>query len=283
MVLGLVAFFAVTVKNVSADDASTTASVTNVAPVSSDIKINGTDSSITLTENTTTNVVVTATVSDNNGYADISSVTAKLFKTSTGAGADDNPLNHYTLAGDANCIPSAGSGLTETYTCTFAVQYYADAAEWSAEVTPSDADGAGTAGTNDTIEMATLTALNVSSPIAYGSLALNGITADTTAFDTTVTNTGNKASIGVQVKSGAATAMTCTNAGTIPVGNEKYDDVSTTVYASKIALTASDVTVADVAAVKGAAGNTDTIGWGLQMPASGVDGSCTGTVVFTAL
>jgi hypothetical protein len=133
--------------------------------------------------------------------------------------------------------------------------------------------------------MATLTALNVSTPITYGVLALGGITADTTAFDTIVTNTGNDASIGVQVKSGVATAMTCTT-GTIPVGNEKYDDVSTTVYASKIALTAGNVTVADVAAAKttdGATGNTDTVGWGLQMPATGVDGSCTGTVVFTAI
>jgi hypothetical protein len=124
--------------------------------------------------------------------------------------------------------------------------------------------------------------LNVTTSITYGELALNGITGDTTDFDTTVTNTGNKASIGTQVKSGAATAMACT-IGTIPVGNEKYDDVSTTAYASKIALTAGDVTVADVAAAKGASSNTDTVGWGLQMPETGVDGSCTGTVVFTAI
>lgn len=273
-----------------ADNATSTASVTNALPVSSSVSIDAGAGSVTLTEATTTNVVVTATVTDNNGYADITSVTAKLFKTLTTAAAGDDPLNHYTKSGDANCVPSAGSGLTETYTCTFAVQYYADATDagaysadtWSAEVTPSDSDGAGTAGSNDTIEMATTAALNVSSPIAFGALALGGITADTTAFDSTVTNTGNQATIGAQVNSSAATAMTCTT-GTIPVGNEKYDATSTTAFASKTALTASAVTATGVSAAKGAAGNTDTLGWGLEMPTTGVDGSCTGTVVFTAI
>jgi len=116
-------------------------------------------------------------------------------------------------------------------------------------------------------------------------LALGATTANTTAFDTVVINTGNKSTIGVQVKSGAATAMTCT-VGSIPVGNEKYHANSTTAYESKTALSDVDTTVDDVSAAKttdGISGNTDTIGWGLQMPSSGVSGSCAGTVVFTAI
>ena len=272
--------------------ADSTASVINVAPVSSAVAI--TENTIILTEATHTHVAVTATVTDNNGCADITGVTAKLFRTGVTNGADCTPTNlidcyepvAMTIVADSCGV---APDITADYTGDIEVQYYADATDagtyaddtWSVHVIPSDA-GAGTAGTDDTAEMATLTALNVSTTISYGALALNGITGDTTSYDTTVTNTGNKASIGVQVKSGAATAMTCT-VGTIPVGNEKYHATSTTAYASKTALTALDVAVANVAAAKGAAGNTDTIGWGLQMPATGVDGSCTGTVVFTAI
>ena len=255
-------------------------------PVSSDVAI--TLTAIDLTEATHTHVAVTATVTDVDG-CDGLSATAKLFRTNVANGAGCTPTNFIDCYEPVAMTQDSCSDGVAAYKGDIEVQYYADATDagtystdtWSVHVIPSDA-GAGTAGTDDTAEMATLLALNVSTPIAYGALALGGITADTTAFDTTVTNTGNQASIGTQVKSGAATAMTCT-VGTIPVGNEKYDDVSTTVYASKIALTAGDVTVADVAATKGASSNTDTVGWGLQMPATGVDGSCAGTVVFTAL
>lgn len=270
---------------VLADDAATSATVTNAPPVSSAVLIIG--DTLTLTEATTTNVVVTATVTDNNGFADITSVQAKLFRTDVTSSASGDPLNHYT---SACTVVETGSGLSQNYTCTFAVQYYADATDagaysedtWSAEVTPSDADGAGTAGTNDTAEMATTVALDVTIAIAYGEMALAATTPDTTAFDTIVTNTGNQASIGAQVNSGADTAMACA-IGSIPVGNEKYHAVSTTAFASKTALTDTAATVSDVAATKGASGNTDTIGWGLQMPADGVSGACSGSVVFTAV
>jgi hypothetical protein len=271
--------------------ADSTASITNVAPVSSAVAI--TEDTITLTEATHTHVAVTATVTDANGCAGITGVTAKLFRTGVTNGADCTAPDLNNCYTPVAMTTSDCSGTTAHYTGDVQVQYYAEPTDagtyaadtWSVHVIPSDAAGPGTAGTDDTAEMATLTALNVSSPIAYGELAYDAITVDTTAFDTTVTNTGNDASIEVQVKSGAATAMACT-AGTIPVGNEKYDDDSTTVYASKIALTAGDVTVADVAAAKttnGTSGNTDTVGWGLQMPATGVSGTCAGTVVFTAI
>jgi len=273
--------------------AVTGATVTNSLPVSSAVDI--TLTAIDLTEATHTHVAVTATVTDNNSCEQITGVTAKLYRTDLTSNCTAPDLNNclspvaMTIVESGNTCTPGGTDLSADYTASIEVLYYADPTDdnvlgptWSVHVIPSDAGGAGTAGTDDTAEMNTLTALNVSTPIAYGPLALSGVTADTTDYDTTVTNTGNKATIGVQVKSGAATAMTCT-IGTIPVGNEKYDDVSTTAYASKIALTAGDVTVADVSAAKGVSSNTDTVGWGLQMPASGVSGTCAGTVVFTAI
>ena len=277
------------------NSASSTASVTNVAPVSSDVDI--TLTAIDLTEATHTHVAVTATVTDNNSCEEITGVTAKLFRTNVADGAAcTTNLNNCYAAVAMTIVPDScttgGTDLSADYTGDIEVQYYADPTDdnvlgptWSLHVIPSDAGGAGTAGTDDTAEMNTLTALNVSTTIAYGPLALDATTTDTTDYDTTVTNTGNNATIGVQVKSGAATAMACA-IGTIPVGNEKYDDISTTAYADKIALTAGPVTVADVSAAKttdGSTGNTDTVGWGLHMPANGVAGDCAGTVVFTAI
>ena len=267
-------------------DGDTISEPTCAVPVSSDVKINGTDESITLTEGVPTDVTVTATITDNNGCGEITGATAKLFRTSMTATCATDPSNCYAPVA---MTTSDCSGTVAHYTGTIQVQYYADPTDagpyaadtWSAHVIPYDGRGAGTAADN-TIEMATLTALTVSSSIAYGGLALGGVTPDTTAYDTIVTNTGNQTTIGVQVKSGNETAMVCTT-GTIPVGNEKYDAVSTAPYASKTALTVSPVTVAGVSVPKGASGNTATIGWGLQMPAHGVGGSCSGKVVFTAI
>jgi hypothetical protein len=264
--------------------AQTEADANNVIPVASGVVINS-SSAIDLTEGSTTSVAITATVTDNNGCEDVDSVSVKFYKTSDGATGVDNNNYRYTKAATVvggTCTPG-GSDLSSDWTVTIPAYYYANPGEWTATVTPSD-EATGTPA-NDTETMNTLTALDVTASINYGAFALGGTTANTTAFDTIVINTGNKATIGAQVKSGAATAMTCT-VGSIPVDNEKYHAVSITAYASKTALSATDATVADVSAAKttnGISGNTDTIGWGLQMPAFGVGGSCAGTVVFTAL
>jgi len=250
----------------------------NDLPVSSNVDI--VPAAIDLTEATVTHVAVTATVTDTDGCADITGATAKLFRTDlTSDCVAPNPNN--CLAPVAMTLVACSDTIA-TYAGDIEVQYYADPGTWSLHVIPSDVSGSGTAGDDDTAVINTLTALNATSLIAYGELALGGVTPDTTAYDTIVTNTGNQTTIGVQVKSGNETAMVCTT-GTIPVGNEKYDAVSTAPYASKTALTVSPVTVAGVSVPKGASGNTATIGWGLQMPAHGVGGSCSGTVVFTAI
>ena len=296
LVLTLVA---VVVQEVIADNATSTASVTNVVPVSSAVSIDGGAASITLTENTTKNVVVTATVTDNNGCEDIDSVSVKFFRTDlTSTGADDS--NHrYTQAATlvGGTCTAGGSDLSANYTATIAVQYYADptdagsaneATDWSAEVTPADGSG-GTAGANDTIEMATLTALNVTADIAYGELALSADTG-TTDKTSTITNTGNE-SIGVQVDgyegdgahTGTDTSMSCT-IGTIPIGNEKYSTTTAVDWDTKDALTHTAATVTGFTVAQRTDGvTTDDIYWGFGMPANGVSGDCKGTIVFTVI
>jgi len=277
---------------VRADLADSSANATNVVPVASLASIDSGAVEVSLTENTTTTVTVTSTITDNNGCEDIDSVEVKFYRTDlTATGADDE--NHrYTVAATSlsTCTPGGGD-LTDTYTASISVQYYADptdvgavqaATNWTAQVTPSD-ESAGTADTDD-IEMGTTTALDVTDTIPYGELALGG---DTGTGDdtTTVTNTGNEGIDvdvdGYGVTDGDGLSMDCTW-GDITIGNEKYAIAAATAYATKTALTDTAAEVDTDIAQRTAAVTTGDIYWGFGMPADGVSGSCTGKVVFTA-
>ncbi|MDF1497940.1 MAG: hypothetical protein P1P85_01100 [Patescibacteria group bacterium] len=256
-------------------------------PVASSVSIDGGATSVTLIENTTKTITCTATVTDENGYADITSVEAKLYRTGVGAGVADNDNNHYTLTGDANCIPSGGSGNTENYTCAFSVQFFAEptdasapiysADNWTCQVTPSYSGGPGTAAT-DTIEMGTLNALNVTANINYGTLGL-GNNSGASPQTVTVTNTGNTL-MDPQVSSAAA--MTCT-IGTIPVANQEYSNATFT-YGSGTDLSATPTTLnLSLAKPTTTTPVTDNSYWGIGIPGTGVGGSCTGSNTFTAI
>jgi hypothetical protein len=256
-------------------------------PVASGVAINGTDTSITLTENTTTNIIVTATVTDDNGCADITGVTVKFYKTATGAGAADDENNHYTVTTadePVTIVQNTCVGLVATYTAIIPVWYYADPAEWTAQVTPTD----GVTGTvsTDTISIDTLKALSVTGTIVYGELALNADTG-TTDKTTTVTNTGN-ASIGVAVdgygaENGDGKSMMCTH-GSILLEKEKYSKTASIAYADKTVLTDTAATITDFTiSQRTTTATTGDIYWGFGLPINGVGGSCSGTVVFTAI
>jgi hypothetical protein len=253
-------------------------------PVASGTAINGTDTTISLTENTTTNVTVTATVTDDNGCADITGVTVKFYKTATGAGAADDENNHYTVNTPTDVVQNTCIGLVATYTATIPVWYYADPAEWTTQVTPTDGVD-GTVST-DTITIDTLKALSVTGTISFGELSLNADTG-TTDITSTVTNTGN-VSIGVAidgygVENNDGKSMIC-NHGSILLEKEKYSKTASTAYAAKTALTDTAVTVADFTiAQRTTTAETGNLYWGFGLPVNGVGGSCSGTVVFTAI
>ncbi len=277
---------------VQADEIPATVTVGNIVPVASSADINNAATSIQLTENTTTTVTIKATVSDNNGCEDIDSVTVTFFRTDVGAGASDDDNNHYsaTASSDGNCT-GGGGDLTDTYTATVSVNYYADptddgspnaATDWTAKVIPYD-EATGTADT-DTIEMSSLAALNTTGSVAYGVLGL-GANTGTTDQTVVVTNTGNEGIDtdldGYGSANGDGNAMGCT-IGSIPVANEKYSATASTGYASKVALSDSAAKLdLDVAQRTGEASTKDVY-WGLGMPSTGISGSCSGVVVFTA-
>ncbi len=256
----------------------------NVLPIASNVSIDSGAGSVTLTENTTQNIECAATVADNNGYSDIESVTMKIYRNGVGESAPDDNDNHYTLVWPSSCVRSNESGSIADFTCTFSVYFYAEptdtgsiyeAENWVCRAVPSDGQGAGTADT-DTIEMGILQALNVSSPIDYGSLIPNSNSTGTQAV--TITNTGNTA-IDFSVSGGA---LSCDIRGSIPNGNQEYS-LSSFNYGEGIDLSGSAVNVnADLP--KPDSDNstiTDLLYWQVGVPGA-IEGSCTGTNTFTA-
>lgn len=284
--------------------ASSSVTVTNALPVASDASIDAAAASVTLTEATTKTVTVTFTVTDNNGCSDINAhatnkTIAVFYRTNVTNGASCTPdaANCYSMSctGPTGCTPG-GEDLNATFSCTASVQFYADptdtgstydATTWTATATPRDAAGTDGTPNSDTIEVNSLTALSLGETptIAYDALALNANTG-TTDESTTVTNTGNR-TIDTQVGGYGSVSedtysMVCT-IGTIPVANEKYSLVAETAYASKTALVTNATPNTVVTDIAQGAASSDIIYWGMGLPATGVGGSCTGKVVFTAL
>lgn len=249
------------------------------------VSIDADAASVTLTENTTTTVSCVAEVTDSNGYADIDSVTANLFRTTYGTSSAETNNSFYQLSGDTECVPSDGDLASETYTCDFDVYYYADATDagsdyeatnWTCEVIPYDGDGAGTSD-SDTIEMDSLVALNVTSSIDYGTTNPNTDTGSTNQ-QTTVTNTGNR-SLDVQL---SGTDM-ASGGDTLDVGQQEYSATSFT-YGAGTSLTSSPVTLilSLLQPTSGTAPVTDLVYWGIGIPNGTPSGTYSGTNTFTA-
>lgn len=238
---------------------------TNTPPTASAVSIDSGVATVILTENTTRTVSCAGTVSDPDGFADITSVQADLFRTDRGIGSGLDDNDHYQLSGDASCVPSAGSGNSETYTCDFSVQYFADATDagspnsatnWTCTMTPTDTVTSGTAD-SDTIEMSSLTALSVSASIDYGNVDPNTDTGATNQT-TIVTNTGNR-DMDPQL---SGTDMT-DGGNSIAVGQQKYSATSFTYSSGGVALSGTPTTLNLALPQRTTTVVTDTIHWGL--------------------
>lgn len=279
---------------VLAANATTSAQIGNAPPIASSASLNG-GSAITLTANTTTQINASATISDSNGCLDVTSASAVLYRTSVGVGASDNNLNHYSIACTRGSDCSGALDNTVTYTCSFDLYWYADPTDagsayesdqWEVQITPSDDQGTGTED-NDSRELNTLTAFSLlDSSISFGTLDLGGNTTNTNQ-ETRLENHGNE-QLDINVRGYGLSeldglAMTC-DTGNISVSYLEYHyDMFT--YGSGTDLTNSDVEMN----IDLAQGNEldsrpeTTIYYGLGVPGAGVQGSCSGTVVLSAV
>lgn len=284
-------------KNEGGYSASSSAAsfTTNVLPQASLANIDLGADAINLIANGAKAVSGTATVTDSDSCQDISTVTARLYRTAAGHdGATDNTIR-YALSCSQDEGSCTGPGdTTATYTCTVNVQYYADPTDtgslyasdnWTMRVTPSDEVATGTV-SNDTIEMNSLVALTTSGATNFGTLALG---ADTGAANQTitVTNVGNtRLDINLSTYGSAPAdnkSFACT-IGTIPSANVKYSLTSFTYASAGTAMSTNPVEVdADILKPINATPSTVTLYFGLGMPGSAVGGTCSGTSTITAI
>ena len=264
----------------------------NQAPTVDSVSLNN-GNSITLTENTTTSVSATGTVSDANGYGDISQVMGRIYRSGV-SGAENCALDNNNCYEDTSCATSSCAGNTCNYSCDFNVQFHADptdngtyataqgwnAEKWVAWVKVIDSQSASSTATNsaETVDVNTLTAVSVTPSITYDALDPDTNMANLTKT-TNAINTGN-VPIDVQLKGDDMTY----SGNTIAVGNQRYA-TSSVAWASGIALTGSYVTLEiDLPKPTTSPSNsTSTIYWAWAVPTGKPAGTYTGINYFNAI
>lgn len=267
---------------------------TNVSPSASAASIDSGASSINLIANATQTVTGTATVTDTDSCQDIQGLTARLYRTAAGSsGSADNNTRYLATCSQVSGSCTDSSDTTATYTCTFSVQYYADPTDagspnasdnWTMVVTPTDEAGSGTTNST-TIEMNSLAALALAGSVNFGTLNLGSSTGSTNQT-VTVTNAGNipidfsLATFGSS--SGDGSAMTC-SIGAVPANDLKYSLAAFTYSTGGTAASSTATELdADIAKSTGS-GSSATLYLGLQLPSTGVGGSCSGYTRLTAI
>lgn len=276
--------------DVLADSATTTATVGNATPTVGSFNINGGAATIALIEGDSSSVVAstTVTITDDNGCTDLATTTMKFYRTDQGSSCSANGYNCYA---EATCS-QVGSGNTcdgdsdtsVDYTCPVTLNYFTDPTDanaaasstnWTMLITADDGDNQGTG--TDTIEIESLNALDVTSPIDYGTLALDTSSANQ---EQTVTNTGN---VRLDLEF-SGTDMTCSVRGTIEAEQQKYSTTTISVWGDAPYTLTNTSTERNWNVVKRTtATSTESVHWMLHTPASGVEGSCTGANTLTAV
>ncbi len=146
----------------------------NSIPIVSATTLNS-GSSISLTENTSTTISVTATITDLNGSGDISYATSVIYRSGVGANCTVDDNNCYRISSSA-CTLSSCSGNSCSVTCSAKINFFADptdassttysAQNWLAEVSGFDASGVVGSSSASGVELNTLQAIDIT-PILY--------------------------------------------------------------------------------------------------------------------
>ncbi len=267
--------------------------VNNVAPVVSAITLNG-GSAISLSEGSTTPVVLGATITDNNGCEDIDTVVPTLYRSGVGYSG----CNESGEANANNCYPTitcavAGNtcdGATDAsagYSCSVGLKYYADptvdnttysAENWLTTFKASDEalNDAQTIGTG--VDMNDLLAMDIGSSLAFGNLSAGQTLTPLSAL-TIVTATGN---VGLD-QTLEGTHMSSVG-NTISVENQRYSLAASTAYGSGTTLTTS-ATNSELNCKKTTidTGETKPTYWGISIPLGTIAGTYGGTNTIIAV
>ncbi len=282
--------------------------IANVSPSVSSVTLNSGSAMDLVNADTTTDFTVTATVSDNNGCADLNTIQAFVYRSSiaySGCDTSGEAENNYCYP-EVSCSSGGGNSCDamdtssyygdsgdagESFTCTASIQYHADptdanttysAQNWLDTVKAIDDDSAtGNTEVAAGVEMNSFMSYDVQeSTIGYGTLGIGEI-ADGTNLpeNTTVEATGN---VGLDEELSGANMCTdyptCIEE-TVVVGQQKYNIISTVTYAGGTALTTGAVEKELNCNKTTSTGSnqTELTYWGLQIPVGTASGSYTGS------
>lgn len=289
---------------------NSTPSFTSINTATGDLGSDITPSTgVTLTDAETKNMYIWGVANDNNGCDEIKSASSawsmKFYRNDTTPGNCSS--TNYTSCYQMGESPSGGSfaaatGTGSTNACNstsdtdlayefvFPLKYFSPPTDsgtyssniWTAEVTVTDYNSS-TASTADTIEMNSLTALDISqTTIDYGSLTVGDTSATSTARLATVANIGNT-QLDLRV---TGQALTCSISGSIAPSQVKYDDNSAPAYTSMdhtLSATASTIPAFNLAAqTTTSASSTKDVYWAINIP-NGASGTCSNTVTLEAM
>ncbi len=275
--------------------ASSTVVVGNAAPTISAVSLNGA-SSIVLTANATTAINVNATVTDNNGCADITGGTSSILvyrsgitsSTCLGTQSDKSCYKITTFTSTSSCSNS----VTLNTTTTFGIYYFADATDasssfaaqnWIATVNVTDVAGGTSTGASDSsgVELLTLNAINVTtSSLNYGTLSASSTTGAVNQIATS-TNAGNSSTT-IRL---SANSTLVSGGNLIPTSSQRYATSTFTFPGTAVQLTESPVTVSgfSLAQPSSTASLGQAVFWGLEVPAGTPTGTYSGVNLFTSL
>jgi len=241
LLIGLTLYF----QETKADEAATTLTVGNVVPVVQNVSLNA-GADISPTENTIVSKNITGQVVDNNGWATITNITARAFRSGQSITCAQSDNNCYT---GITCS-SSGSGTVADATCTANLWFHADstdsgtwaAEEWVGAIFATDSANATDENTNEAtenVQMIGTLCLDVTASIAYGTVAAGSDTGSVNK-STLVSNTCNTA-IDTFVKGTDMTSASAT--GTVVVDKQHYDLTAFTYGGTESTLTGSNVKV----------------------------------------
>lgn len=264
----------------------TTVNVTDAYPEIINVTCDS-QSSITLNAGTTKKVNCTVEIRDFDGGNTINSTNATFYYYLNKSNDPDDNNTHYT---NATCTEEAVSGTFANWSCVFDILYYANNGTWIMNTTVmDDYNFTDNDTTNVTIEA--LYALNVTTPIDFGNMAVGDTTG--TQKQANVTNFGNL-EINITVYgfggedpvAGSGLAMIC-EIRNISIDNERYAPNSSAAYADMIKITgaAANIPYFQIPQqTNETSKEINTTYWRLHVNATtNPNGICNGTVIFEAV
>ncbi|HLP79780.1 MAG TPA: hypothetical protein VK158_04050 [Acidobacteriota bacterium] len=229
----------------------------------------------------------TGVIKNKEGAADITTLRAVFYASTSTQYAADSAGRHYT---NTTCSKFTAAAQNVNYNCTMVVHHHISPGTWTCVVNGTDTEGNAVA--NDTETVDTLRAISlINSTIDFNTYKRNGNTGseERSVFFNNTGNSPFRVQIDAYRVSGTASdteSMSCSS-GTLTVGAVKYANISGVSAAAKTALTNTPlVTVGSYSPTAG--GSTAypnaTLYFGLNLTASfGVRGACSGFVDLTAV